>query len=214
MAAHVPQSRNPPSASLRTEWVTRYKVSVPKILSATRQSINEQTNKTQGIGVQGGQWGPAQGSQEQLSFFNCYLFIYFGHMDSMCDLISWTRDQTLSLALEGGFLTTGPPGKSPFSFLKGFFFFQPVLRCSSIISVLHYFCWELSCNLNGCSLCILCALNVTKIFSLFLLFSINSAMMCIGVVLLEFILIGFAELLNLNCFPPNLRKFQSIFFFF
>lgn len=132
----------------------------------------------------------------------------------MWDLISWTRDQTLSLALEGGFLTTGPPGKSPFSFLKGFFFFQPVLRCSSIISVLHYFCWELSCNLNGCSLCILCALNVTKIFSLFLLFSINSAMMCIGVVLLEFILIGFAELLNLNCFPPNLRKFQSIFFFF
>ena len=28
-------------------------------------------------------------------------------------------------------------------------------------------------------------------------------MMCIGVVLLEFILIGFAELLNLNCFPPE-----------
>ena len=39
-------------------------------------------------------------------------------------------------------------------------------------------------------------------------------MMCIGVVLFEFILVGFAELLDLNCFPPNLRKFQSIFFFF
>ena len=39
-------------------------------------------------------------------------------------------------------------------------------------------------------------------------------MVCIGVLLFEFILIRFAELLDLNCFPPSLRKFQSIFFFF
>ena len=58
----------------------------------------------------------------------------------MWDLSSWTKDQTLSLALEGGFLTTGPPGKSPFSFLKDFFFLSASfkgalpLSLSSIIS--------------------------------------------------------------------------------
>ena len=31
----------------------------------------------------------------------------------MWDLSSPTRDQTFTTALEGGFLTTGPPGKSP-----------------------------------------------------------------------------------------------------
>ena len=37
-----------------SNFVTRYKVSVPEILSP-RQSINKQTKKTQGIWVQGGQ---------------------------------------------------------------------------------------------------------------------------------------------------------------
>ena len=36
-----------------------------------------------------------------------------GHVES-----SWTRDGTVSLSSAGGFLTTGPPGKSGDSFLK------------------------------------------------------------------------------------------------
>ena len=98
-------------------------------------------------------------------------------------LVPWLGMEPTSLALEGGFLTTGHPGKSPFSFLKDFFFLSASFKGAlPLSSVLHYFCWELSYNLNNCSLCILCALNVIKIFSLFLLFGINSAMMSIGVV--------------------------------